>query len=644
MNTDNFIITSSDIELAQDICKIISDESVRNRAVANAIAGSIAAKYFDSESYEIDSESGLHNIGQVLEDIDISDIYINNAYIDVRVFFNENEIGIPVSHIENKLIPAAYMFIKVNPDLSGASVVGFKNPESIDKTSSQDGYYKIREDELESFYDVEPLLSSYAGDPVEIEDSDIYAYLDNTLDNRYSFYAQLLKSKDGRLKLAKAAKAATIFKFVSVNSGKKQTPDAANDTEEQELQFAPEFTDSGEGQNAGDFANFDGEIKFVDYAGEDAAEELDIIDDSENAADSDIQKDVSAENTDDIAELPLQEEAAEAVENADDLLSDDDMDLEKGLAALAESLDAETDAGQEEEPAEIPGAAVEEKPAENFEFSTVASPSNNDILDELSNSTDEISTPEDNGNNPTEKQIDTLFNKEEEEEVIPGAKTYSKNNQPNVALITLSVLTFFILAAASGYTIAGKFLSAPKADETMGNALTVLPQENAQEEKEIVEETEPEPAMPIESVETVNTRPEEVNEGNSTSIPMIEQDLDASILVSNLKVDWEVPAGYAANTSAKRYLVKLGKVIQLNLKTELLLLSKPPITNKIAVEIKYNNSTRKFEAAGITISSGEKTVDDLIIQTVNKALGMNLSMNTDSFAKLQGNPVLIIHL
>ena len=644
MNTDNFIITSSDIELAQDICKIISDESVRNRAVANAIAGSIAAKYFDSESYEIDSESGLHNIGQVLEDIDISDIYINNAYIDVRVFFNENEIGIPVSHIENKLIPAAYMFIKVNPDLSGASVVGFRNPESIDKTSSQDGYYKIREDELESFYDVEPLLSSYAGDPVEVEDSDIYAYLDNTLDNRYSFYAQLLKSKDGRLKLAKAAKAATIFKFVSINSGKKQTPDAANDTEEQELQFAPEFTDSGEGQNAGDFANFDGEIKFVDYAGEDAAEELDIIDDSEKAADSDIQKDVSAENTDDIAELPLQEEAAEAVENADDLLSDDDMDLEKGLAALAESLDAETDAGQEEEPAEITEAAVEEKPAENFEFSTVASPSNNDILDELSNSTDEISTPEDNGNNPTEKQIDTLFNNEEEEEVIPGVKTYSKSNQPNVALITLSVLTFFILAAASGYTIAGKFLSAPKTDKTMGNALTVLPQENAQEEKEIVEETEPEPAMPIESVETVNTRPEEVNEGNSTSIPMIEQNLDASILVSNLKVDWEVPAGYAANTSAKRYLVKLGKVIQLNLKTELLLLSKPPITNKIAVEIKYNNSTRKFEAAGITISSGEKTVDDLIIQTVNKALGMNLSMNTDSFAKLQGNPVLIIHL
>lgn len=75
-----------------------------------------------------------------------------------------------------------------------------------------------------------------------------------------------------------------------------------------------------------------------------------------------------------------------------------------------------------------------------------------------------------------------------------------------------------------------------------------------------------------------------------------------------------------------------------------MLLNKPPITNKIGVEIKYNRDSRKFEAVGITISSGENSVDALILQTVNKALAMNLSTNTDSFAKLQGNPVLIIHL
>ena len=149
--------------------------------------------------------------------------------------------------------------------------------------------------------------------------------------------------------------------------------------------------------------------------------------------------------------------------------------------------------------------------------------------------------------------------------------------------------------------------------------------------------------MPIESVEAT-TPQNTVNEAASETIPMIEQNLDASILVSNLKVEWEVPAAYTSNTSAKRYLTKLGKIIQLNLKTELLLLNKPPITNKIGVEIKYNRDSRKFEAVGITISSGENSVDALILQTVNKALAMNLSTNTDSFAKLQGNPVLIIHL
>ena len=149
--------------------------------------------------------------------------------------------------------------------------------------------------------------------------------------------------------------------------------------------------------------------------------------------------------------------------------------------------------------------------------------------------------------------------------------------------------------------------------------------------------------MPIETVES--TEPIATgNEGSATSIPTIEQNLDASILVSNLKIDWEVPAGYASNTSAKRYLVKLGKIIQLNLKTELLLLNKPPLTNKIAVEIKYNDSSKKFETVGIVTSSGEELVDNLIKQTVDKALSMNLNMNTNSFSKLQGNPILIIHL
>ena len=73
-------------------------------------------------------------------------------------------------------------------------------------------------------------------------------------------------------------------------------------------------------------------------------------------------------------------------------------------------------------------------------------------------------------------------------------------------------------------------------------------------------------------------------------------------------------------------------------------MSKPPISNKIGVEIKYNPSLKKFETVGISTSSGEETVDDVILKTVQRALERKLNINSDSFAKLQGNPILIIRL
>jgi len=306
---------------------------------------------------------------------------------------------------------------------------------------------------------------------------------------------------------------------------------------------------------------------------------------------------------------------------------------------------------------DMPFASLDNEPSEEateevssnttFEYTTVASPSidtSEDILEELTNQ------PEDNNieapiseENGTGEQIEALFNNDTEDvvnedaattEETPGLKVYPAKQKKSF-LIPLSILLVLIAAGALGYVGYTKFLASPPPSEDIINNETSNPESQAAPKTE--------EAMPIESVEAT-TPQNTVNEAASETIPMIEQNLDASILVSNLKVEWEVPAAYTSNTSAKRYLTKLGKIIQLNLKTELLLLNKPPITNKIGVEIKYNRDSRKFEAVGITISSGENSVDALILQTVNKALAMNLSTNTDSFAKLQGNPVLIIHL
>ena len=319
-------------------------------------------------------------------------------------------------------------------------------------------------------------------------------------------------------------------------------------------------------------------------------------------------------------------------------------DLENNLEDNLESFILNNDS-EEENSALEEISNSEESDSFLSDYSTTTSPSSLDIREELDNLENDLESKEErvveekNQNvsadeAPSNGEIETLFKEEQEEsnqelvENEPAAYKKTKKKSP-----ILLILLILALAGAGGYYF---YMNSNNSDS--GD----LPEENIiQEQNE--NDNKREDAMPVETVLPTIDNSKNKNEGTAVAIPAIEQNLDASILVSNLKVDWEVPSGYVTNTAAKRYLVKLGKVIQLNLKTELLLLNKPPITNKITVEIKYNNSSKKFETVGIISSSGEESVDKIILSTVNKALSMNISVNTDSFNKLQGNPILIIH-
>ena len=59
---------------------------------------------------------------------------------------------------------------------------------------------------------------------------------------------------------------------------------------------------------------------------------------------------------------------------------------------------------------------------------------------------------------------------------------------------------------------------------------------------------------------------------------------------------------------------------------------------------KLKEAETRAEFAERSVAKLEKTIDDLILQTVKKALSMKFSTSIDSFAKIPGNPVLIIKL
>lgn len=682
MNTDNFLIEENDIELAQNICKVINNDDTRNRAVADSLASKIAERFFDKETCDVDTVSGLHNIGRVLEDIDIADIYINNSYIDVRLYFNDEELSVPKAHFDNNLLPVAYMFIKISPDLSGATVTGFIQPENIEQSNIKDNFIAVDETQLVSFYDIEPLLITKE-DAFDISETDIFAYLENSIDDKYAFYKSLIASKDGRMRLAKAVKAQYAFNFISINNQNEEqnSIEAFEPTEElltnelvSENLDSNDFVDMGVDNEILDLEpaqdnmlleeadtlsnDFDDSlnssldivdnIEPVQQDDLDIVDELNIDDNTENIQEEFSDMNISNTTPESTSELTLSidNQITEKDDNNDENVNNDNSfefstTTSPSLNSLSDNLDDLLSQDTEENKFDNTGNEIapeeeQSNSSENildlFEKEDENAQEENSettiIKENLSENNDESSSKENENNS---EQIEALFNADNTDEV--PSMGYQKPKQKS-SIKLLAVIGLLVVLGAVGYFGYNQFANqTPQEDENnliTDSVQTPVPQQ--QEE-----------AMPVESVDTTTSKLDN-NEGTAESIPAIEQNLDASILVSNLKVDWEVPAGYVSNTSARRYLVKLGKIIQLNLKTELLLLNKPPITNKIAVEIKYNDSAKKFEAVGVTVSSGEQSVDKLIMQTVNKALAMNLSVNSDSFKNLQGNPVLIIHL
>lgn len=736
MNNDNFLIEESDLELAKDICKTLDDSDIRNRAVANALAADIASKYFTE--VEVDTSSGIHKIAQVLNDLDIADVYVKDTYIDVRLYFENSELCIPKSHFDRNILPVAYMFIKLDETLSNGLVTGFMLPTSVDKTTEHMGYYKVEEDELISFYDIESLLiPKYTDDAPENIETLIFDYLDGRLNNNNDLYNILINSKNSRILLQKTANVQTIFNYISVvapaenietsldvaTTGLTETEDLIETDDIEPLEgfsSSIDISDEGSFEQLEEFSSDvleDSETSELDFpeiettsleedANVDELEEFNLvespIEENSNLEEYDLLE-TSAEESDEIDTFgdmepntnenedlqsfnlvePLDEEndiTTEMVSINEEPLTmvDDTSEVESPITVdLAEEttldLADESIIEEQEIPQEIttdnvenvsileetPEQAVEPILEENFEtvsedetfneFPTNTTPSMETIeqdvsMDDLESMLENDKsvfdeTPNEESqpasSNENAPQIEELFGEENDTSEVLEDNFVLPVNKKSSSIIPL--LGTLVLVAGLGYFGYTKFFNQELPNNEPPESVPALVQ------PEETPTTTTQDAMPVETVENIST-PVATNEGNAISIPAIEQNLDASILVSNLSVNWEVPAGYLTNNTAKRYFTKMGKIIQLNLKTELLLLSKPPITNKIMLELEFNKNQNRFDVKGITASSGEKTVDDLITRTVKNALELNLKINMSNFANISGNPVLVIRL
>ena len=678
VNNDNFLLEPEDMEFVQGVCNnVVSGK--RNRAVANVLASVIAQKCL--EDYEADADSGIHNAAQVLNNIDISDFYIKGNYVDARIYFNDGELYVPKSHFDLDILPLAYMFIKPDENLNSGIIAGFVFPEDIDKSEEVEGYYLVDEDSLKSMYDLEARASFVEDNGFETKfEKDVYDYLDDKLDNVKEFYKALLESKAAREYFLDAAKAHSIYSSLNIGTTQKQETeniDPRDDLlgETGDLDILEEPEDLME----------QAETEMIQPLDDDEVISLDTIDDAEPeelqslAEDNYSANDLMAEAIEDFS---LNEEAASEITQQDEeeqieevIPESDEEELSIGQEEFLENEASEETESEEvltEEETSLPTEEVEEANDETvsefeydesepyyeevvnedsktedgeydelaqFDYSTEIMPSMRDIEagaeEELPESTaieEGIEAPVEESEDNHQERIDDLFNGEQEEMPVETPKKKSS---------IMPILGVLVVMGALGYYGYTKYIAN---SGNLGNK-PELPIANVEKPTPRADMTEQQgTAMPNETVEKLQPAASPANEAVSVEIPEIEQNLSASIEISNLTVNWEVPVSYANNATAKRYFVKIGKVLQLNLKTEFLLLSTPPITNKITVELEYNKDNHKFNVGKIIQSSGVKNVDELVQATLKKVLGMNMNVNMNVFDNLQGNPVLVIKL
>ena len=204
--------------------------------------------------------------------------------------------------------------------------------------------------------------------------------------------------------------------------------------------------------------------------------------------------------------------------------------------------------------------------------------------------------------NSENDSLDNLFG--ENNEVVDDEYNISSNTNRTSSSKRNKILLMTAIVALLG--VGGYF----GFQKFSNNTLPESP--NKDKDLQVAQKVDNNVAMPKETVETVDIV-DSLQDTDLESVNAIEKDIDATVLVSNLSINWEVPTGYLTNNSTKRYFTKLGKILQLNLKSELLLISKAPITNKITVELEFNNAESKFKVKGIQLGSGVKAIDDAVL-------------------------------
>jgi len=137
------------------------DKKNKKRAFVDVLGARLAMKMLFEQKIEANNLYSLYSIQSVLEEFDLSDIYLDGIKIDVRLVFNRNEIFIPKTHFEYDLLPDVYLVLQLQKDSPSAEVLGFFEPKNLNKQNASKNFYFYEYDKLTAPDKFKDFLANY---------------------------------------------------------------------------------------------------------------------------------------------------------------------------------------------------------------------------------------------------------------------------------------------------------------------------------------------------------------------------------------------------------------------------------------------------------------------------------------------------
>ena len=177
---------------AESVAYLIKDEQKRKLTFINTCALFAFKNYIEKNKYKQEpvTNMNLFRVPIIAEKYGISDLYLGDVRIDVRVSLDGNVFPIPVCHVKNGLAPDFYVVYKRTKNPLKCEAVGYIKKEDLIFDSQDKEYYYISNSILNPIEDLKKDIDSIQKEEKtfyetehKIASENIGAFLDGELDN-----------------------------------------------------------------------------------------------------------------------------------------------------------------------------------------------------------------------------------------------------------------------------------------------------------------------------------------------------------------------------------------------------------------------------------------------------------------------------